>query len=223
MAEFDNFSGDYREVLNKSVRISGYGADYFAEYKARYAFNLLSNGFKGKILDYGCGVGLLSEYLKKYFPGSILHGYDTSSASIDKIDSFILDQGIFTTQRSQLDQDYDLIVVSNVLHHIPVKVRQDTFEEFRKYLPIGGKLLVFEHNPFNPFTRWIVKHCPLDRHASLLTSKMVQTFLSLTRFQRIRLEYIMFFPRPLSLFSPLERIISWCPLGAQYAIVGEKN
>jgi trans-aconitate methyltransferase len=223
MAEFDKFSGNYKEVLNQSLKISGYGAEFFAEYKARYACNLFTKGFKGKILDYGCGVGLLSNFLRKYFPRSALHGYDTSSASIDKVDNSLVGHGIFTTQIDQLDQDYDLVVVANVMHHIPTKDRQHTFDELRKFLSIGGRLLVFEHNPTNPFTRWIVKHCPLDRYATLLSSKMAQTFMSLARFRTIRLDYIMFFPRSLSLFSPFERFISWCPLGTQYAIVGEKK
>jgi SAM-dependent methyltransferase len=223
MAEFDNFSDDYKEILNESLKISGYGAEFFAEYKARYAYNLFIKGFYGKILDYGCGVGLLSNFLKKYFPASTLHGYDSSGASIEKIDSSLIDHGIFTTQSDQLDRDYDLIVVSNVLHHIPAKDRRDTFEVFRKLLSIGGRLLVFEHNPINPFTRWIVNHCPLDRNATLLTSRKAQAFMSLAKLRTIRLDYIMFFPRSLSLLSSFEHFISWCPLGAQYAIVGEKK
>jgi hypothetical protein len=42
MAEFDNFSDDYKEILNQSLKISGYGAEFFAEYKARYAYNLFT-------------------------------------------------------------------------------------------------------------------------------------------------------------------------------------
>jgi SAM-dependent methyltransferase len=223
MAEFDNFSDDYTELLNESLKLSGYGAEYFAEYKARYAFKLFIEGFKGKILDYGCGVGILSNFLRKYFPGSALHGYDISSASIDKVDSSLVDHGIFTTQSDQLDQDYDLVVVSNVMHHIPAKDRRYTFDELRRFLSNGGRLLVFEHNPINPFTRWIVNNCPLDRYATLLSSRKAQTFMSLAKLRTIRLDYIMFFPRSLSLLTPFERFISWCPLGAQYAIVGEKK
>jgi 2-polyprenyl-3-methyl-5-hydroxy-6-metoxy-1,4-benzoquinol methylase len=223
MTEFDHFSDNYEEILNQSLKISGYGAEYFAEYKARYTKRLFSKSFKGKILDYGCSVGLLSYFLKKYFPASVLHGYDTSSESIRRVDRSLVEHGIFTTQNDQLDQNYDLIVVSNVLHHIPTKNRQDSFEEFRKFLSNSGRLLVFEHNPINPFTQWIVNSCPLDKHAVLVSSRKVQFFMRLSKLRTLRLDYIVFFPKLLGWLRPFERLISWCPLGAQYAIVGEKK
>jgi SAM-dependent methyltransferase len=223
MAEFDRFSDDYKEILSQGLKISGYGAEFFAEYKARYAYNLLNKAFYGKILDYGCGVGLLSNFLKKYFPASTVHGYDTSSASIAKIDSATIKNGIFTTQSDQLDHDYELIVMSNVLHHIPAKDRQDTFAESRKRLSIGGRLLVFEHNPINLFTRWIVSHCQLDKCIALLSPKEIKAYMARAKLLRVRLDYLFFFPNFLRCLNRLERSLSWCPLGAQYAIVGERN
>ncbi len=60
---FDRFAGDYRQVLDRSVAVSGEDSTYFAEYKARYLRRLLGNNFSGKALDFGCGIGLLSGFL----------------------------------------------------------------------------------------------------------------------------------------------------------------
>ncbi|PYX98120.1 MAG: hypothetical protein DMG71_01290 [Acidobacteria bacterium] len=72
---FDQFAADYKQVLDKNVALSGEDSEYFAEYKARYLARRLSPDFTGKILDFGCGVGLLSRSLKKNLPAAKLDGY----------------------------------------------------------------------------------------------------------------------------------------------------
>jgi 16S rRNA G1207 methylase RsmC len=62
--EFDQFAGNYERVLDKSVAISGEDLSYFAQYLAR----ILGASFAGRVLDFGCGIGLLSAFLKKYVP-----------------------------------------------------------------------------------------------------------------------------------------------------------
>src|SRR5437660_5276538 len=83
--DFDRFSSDYRQILDRSVAVSGERAEYFAEYKARYIARVVGSNFNGKILDYGCGVGLLAGFLKKHLPGAAIHGYDLSRQSIDMV------------------------------------------------------------------------------------------------------------------------------------------
>ena len=50
MAEFDQYSENYKEVLNSSVDFSGEDSSYFVNYKANYIVQLLGPDFKGKIL-----------------------------------------------------------------------------------------------------------------------------------------------------------------------------
>ena len=40
-----------------------------------------------------------------------------------------------------------------------------------------GRIYIFEHNPFNPVTRWVVKHTAIDRNAVLLKPAEVRTGL----------------------------------------------
>src|SRR5262249_2235541 len=103
--EFDKFAGEYSSILNKNVAVSGEGCAYFARYKAQYLHRILPALSSGKILDFGCGVGLLCGFLKEYFPKVQLHGFDISEASVEKVSSDLKRVGCFTSDISELSRD----------------------------------------------------------------------------------------------------------------------
>ncbi len=224
MERFDTFSKEYKKILDRSVSGSGGDADYFADYKARYISKSVCGGnFSGKVLDFGCGIGLLSSFLKKYLPEATIHGYDTSKESISRVGRELLSQGLFTSDSALLESDYDLIIVSNVLHHIEPENRQQAVLESSSLLATGGRLTVFEHNPLNPLTRRVVSMCPFDKGVTLLYPREVINYLAGSGVRPVRRDYIVFFPRPLSGFRSFEPLLYWCPAGAQYAVTGEKT
>jgi 2-polyprenyl-3-methyl-5-hydroxy-6-metoxy-1,4-benzoquinol methylase len=224
VADFDQFAHDYTSVLDQCVGLSGETSQYFADYKARYLAAALADcGDVKKILDYGCGTGQLSAALKKRLPNAIHHGYDVSQASLDRVDSTLARSGRFTSDLARLDNDYDAIVMAAVLHHIPVVKRDQIIREVANRLRANGRVLIFEHNPFNPVTRWVVNQCQFDRDAVLLKPKEAIAHLRAAGLRFVRRDYIVFFPRPLSLCRPLERYLRWCPMGAQYVITGSKS
>jgi 2-polyprenyl-3-methyl-5-hydroxy-6-metoxy-1,4-benzoquinol methylase len=149
---FDRFAGDYKQVLDRSVAVSGEDSSYFAEYKARYLRRILGANFSARVLDFGCGIGLLAGLLKKYLPAIQLDGFDVSQESIGKVNPDLTSQGIFTSDLSQLRGDYGLIVIANVMHHIPPNQRPEVVNGLAKRLAHGGSLAIFEHNPANPVT-----------------------------------------------------------------------
>lgn len=204
--------------------LAGETSDYFADYKARYvAAALGAYESQPKILDFGCGIGLLSAALKKGLPSAIQHGYDVSAASIDNIETTLAQSGRFTSDLARLDNDYDAIVMAAVVHHVPIAERGDIFRDLSGRLATNGKLLVFEHNPLNPVTRWVVNQCEFDRDAVLVTPREVIDRLRDAGLTFIRREYIVFFPRVLSGCRPLERFLGWCPMGAQYVVTAVKE
>ena len=216
MAEFDQYAETYGRLLDQGVALSGETSQYFADYKARYiAAAIEPTKSRKKILDFGCGVGLLSAALKTVLPDVTLHGYDVSPESLAKIDSALLQHGRFTAEVASLDSDYDAIVMASVLHHVPVNQRTDIMVELANRLSDSGKLIVFEHNPLNPVTRWVVRQCPLDRDAILLMPGEVITRLRDAGLRHNRCDYVVFFPKLFSSCRPLERFLGWCPLGAQ--------
>lgn len=222
-AKFDEYSTSYHDVLDTAVGISGEGSEYFAEYKACYVARLVGKDFAGKILDYGCGVGLLSAFLNRKLQRAIVHGFDVSAASIEKIPADLAANGQFSAELSSLRCDYDLAVISNVMHHVPFAERQLVINDVAGRLANGGLLLVFEHNPLNPLTQWVVKHCPFDDDAVLLRPREATKYFSIAGLAVHRRDYVVFFPRMLSFLRPLEPMLRWLPAGAQYALVGEKH
>jgi SAM-dependent methyltransferase len=221
--QFDDFAGDYERILNRSVAASGEDSAYFSEYKALYLQRLLPAAFSGKVLDFGCGVGLLSSFLKKHLPASRLDGFDVSRESIQKVDAALAQQGVFTSDSEQLSIDYQLIVAANVLHHIPREQRQNVFRDLVNQLASGGNLVVFEHNPANPVTRRVVERCPFDKDAVLLPPAETIGYVNAAGLTLLRRDYIVFMPRFLAWLRPLEPGLAWLPAGAQYAVVARKN
>lgn len=223
MSEFDRFADNYRETLDRSLNFSGESSDYFLEYKARYVARTVGTAFSGKVLDFGCGVGILTGFLRKHLPHAILHGYDVSAKSIEMTGGKMEGEVFFTSDLSRLDSDYDLVILSNVLHHVPPGERIQTVSQGVRMLAGKGRVIIFEHNPFNPLTRWVVRHCPFDEDAVLLPMREACSCLRNSGLTVKKREYILFFPRILSVFRSLEPLLSWFPLGAQYAVMGEKH
>ena len=77
-------------------------------------------------------------------------------------------------------------------------------------------LAVWEHNPYNPVTRYIVATCPFDENAVLITATELAKCERKAGFRHITTRYCGFFPGPLAALRRLETAISWLPLGAQY-------
>jgi hypothetical protein len=91
-----------------------------------------------------------------------------------------------------------------------------------RVLKSGGRCYVFEHNPYNPVTRWVVARTPIDRHAILLSSREVCASLAVAGIRHIQVENLMFFPPKWRWAQPLEQALYWLPFGGQYMVFGEK-
>jgi trans-aconitate methyltransferase len=219
MSEFDRFAGNYRQILDSSLALAGDASEYFSHRKADYLSRLMGPAFAGKILDFGCGVGLLSRWLRGKFPGAQLHGFDVSADSLAAVPDELRRQGKFSADLAALDRDYDLIVVANVMHHIPPDQRDQTLTLLRERIAPTGRLVVIEHNPLNPLTRWVVATCPLDENAQLLWPAEVRRRGAAGGFAVRRKDYVTFFPSALAALAPVERWLAWLPLGGQYVTV----
>ena len=222
MAEFDSYSSNYRDLVTESVRASGEPSEYFAAYKAKYLRLKLGAAGILSVLDYGCGVGALSEQIKLEMPQARIDGFDPSQESLDRVSSRLQAEGLFRRDLDLLPCSYDLIVIANVLHHVEPGRRLNVIRCAYEKLKPGGRLVVFEHNPFNPLTRWAVSQCPFDEDAILLKSREVYKLLLSTGFHRLQRDFIVFFPRPLAFLRSLEASLTRVPFGAQYACIGTR-
>jgi len=219
--DFDKFAHDYKAILDKSLKFGGEKGEYFSSYKARYISRYIGKDFSGKILDHGCGIGLLSGILSEYFPRSTIDGFDVSQASIAHVPGRLKEQGRFTSNEDELSREYDLIVMANVLHHIEAVDRGKEIAKLKRLLKDKGRIVIFEHNPYNPLTRKIVRDSPLDKGVVLLPSPETLQYCKDAAFKGIKLDYIVFFPKALSVLRWAEPYLSWLPFGAQYAVTGQ--
>jgi 2-polyprenyl-3-methyl-5-hydroxy-6-metoxy-1,4-benzoquinol methylase len=220
---FDHFAGNYKNLLDRSLAITGETSEYFADYKARYIARTVGTQFSGKVLDFGCGIGMLSRFIRAYLPASGLDGYDVSTASVAMVDRALATQGVFTSNLEGLARDYGIVVLANVLHHVVIQARLEVILETVDRLAPRGRLMLFEHNPANPLTRWVVNQCAFDNDAVLLWPSEASEYLVRAKLRLVRRDYIVFLPRMFSWFRRFEPAFSWVPLGAQYVLVGEKG
>lgn len=217
--DFDRYWHAYEFHVDQSVRMSGESAKYFSNYKARYIARLLPE--TGKLLDFGCGIGMLSLSLQRHLKSWQIHGFDSSAGSIAAIDQRVCGKGKFSANLETLDDDYDAVVVANVLHHIAPVNRDVVLANIRERLSRRGVVFVIEHNPFNPLTRWAVSQCAFDDTAVLLWPSEVRERLRRIGLHTVRNDYIVFFPAFLRGLRALEPHLTWCPFGAQYTVVAE--
>ena len=222
LLDFDRYATNYREVLNDSVSASGESGEYFANYKAQYIARLLGTGFEGRILDYGCGIGMVTAELTKLLPRGHIEAFDQSASSIANVSPALRKKARFCSDLSEVGIA-DVIIIANVLHHVPVPDRKSLIKQLSERLSGAGCLVIFEHNPINPLTRAAVRDCPFDEDAVLLPSSEAISLCTGAGLHFVRRDYIVFFPRLLSWLRPIESVLRWLSIGAQYAVVAQNG
>lgn len=220
MSEFDKFAGNYHESLRKSLAVTRTSDEYQAEYKVRLLKNRLAQGVSGlNVLDFGCGVGLSLPYLLEQFSGSKIFATDVSEVSLDMVRARFPQVTIVGSALNTIEK-FDLIFMSTVLHHITSSVRVENLKRLRANLKPDGRLVVIEHNTYNPLTRRIVSNCPMDADAELISMRDIKKLLGASCGFKIReTGYCSFFPEPLKVLAKLDRVLKKIPLGGQYFVV----
>jgi SAM-dependent methyltransferase len=220
-AKFDAYAESYVAVHQQNVAITGEPPEYFAAYKLGCLQRLVGPSFDQPVLDYGCGVGVVTEQLGKRF--SRVEGYDPSEQSITSARNRAPGVRFHTSLAEVPDGTFGLLVMSGVLHHVNPAERAGVLKQaVAKLRPGDGRLVVFEHNPINPLTRRAVADCPFDDDAILLWPWEARRLLKEANLQAVRLRFIVFLPRLLARLRFLEPHLWAVPLGAQVMLVGTR-
>lgn len=216
--EFDEYASCYEAELRQSIPNILVEDAYFAEYKIRHIARRIRNENPLMILDFGCGIGRSLGLLRHQFPNAELWGFDVSEQSVD-IARQRTEKLSLTCNLDELPLNaFDVILAANVFHHIPHDARLDAVEQCKRLLKVDGRFFLFEHNPFNPFTRLIFERCPYDQGATMLRRQEALKLAIAAGLVVIKSDYTLFFPRQLSPFRPFEKFLGWLPLGAQYCV-----
>ena len=119
-----------------------------------------------------------------------LFGFDTSVESINEAKSLMGDDRVcLVSDLNDLPWSvrFDLVISCHVFHHIPLAERATAAKILRNRMKPSSKLVIWEHNPFNPFTRMLVKICPFDADARLLTLNTTKPCLGKTHFATLNM------------------------------------
>jgi SAM-dependent methyltransferase len=216
--KFDSYASDYVSLHERNIAITGESPEYFAVYKLRCLERFLGPDFDLPVLDYGCGVGMVTQQLSTRF--SEVHGFDPSAESVAAARDRA-PRARFHTAAEQVPEGYfGLVVMSGVLHHVRPSDREGVLRSAIQTLRPGGRLVVFEHNPLNPLTRRVVRLCPFDDDAILLWPWEALRLVRRAGINDARLRFIVFLPHALAWLRWLEPRLGAVPLGAQVMIAG---
>lgn len=227
--DFDRISYHYEEIIDSAVKsAAGEPYDYYLKIKAKeleeHVNRLGLDASRLDCVDIGCGTGRFVELLHGQFRD--VKGVEPSRGMLEKALRRGLPAGTFERGHAESipfeDSRFDIMFSSCIFHHTPKSSHGQMVREMSRVLKPGGWLFTFEHNPFNPLTRWVVSHCPVDVGVTLYRSGHIETTCREAGLVQVHTRYIVFFPRFLKRLRALEPTLHKLPIGGQYYISAKK-
>jgi SAM-dependent methyltransferase len=154
-SHFDHIAHVYDHSL------PGHVVEHYLEKRARF---VIDHCPRGDGLDVGCGTGVLASRLAA--AGYRMSGVDPSDGMLAILRERAPEVDAVPASGSQLpyeDDSFDLVLCVAVLHHVgdPAEVRR-TLEEMVRVSRPGGRVLVWDHNPRNPYWGPLMAKVPQD-------------------------------------------------------------
>ena len=221
IGDFDEYAKSYDKLLSGALGLFGNENSYYAFRKVEL-FSQLEGPRPQRILDFGCGVGSVIHHLFEFFPDADIWGTDPSAASLE-IAHRANPRMHCVNENDIPGQYFDVVVISNVLHHIHKSVRVAQLQRISQCLVTGGKIVIFEHNRLNPITRRIVDRCEFDEGVELLSKCSCEEMMESTgNFKDFDSGYFLVIPSFLKKVRNIERIFERVPLGAQFWLTAKR-
>jgi SAM-dependent methyltransferase len=224
--DFDAFAEDYEDELNRGLALSGEGWSFYARGRVEWLARCLDrlHFTPRRILDFGCGTGLATRFFLELLDVQSVLGVDLSAKSLDvaRAEHAGLPADFRLAGDHRPDGTCDLAFCNGVFHHVPPADRPEAMRYVVDCLRPGGLFALWENNPWNPGTRYVMSRVPFDRDAVMLSARETAACMQGAGLVPLRTDYCFFFPRFARMFRFLEPYLAWLPLGAQYQVLGRK-
>jgi trans-aconitate methyltransferase len=226
MGDFDHYSSDYDTILAKGLSISGEDKHYFARGRVAWLAQCLEKirMRAESLIDYGCGIGTSTPLFFELLGVEQFIGLDSSVMSLEVArKAYHLERAnFFHPDKYQPVGEIDIGFCNGVFHNIPPKERASTIKYLHRCLRPGGILALWENNPWNPGTRYVMNRIPFDRDAVMLSSIEMRRIVKECGFELLRTDFLFIFPRTLRFLRWTEPLLSRLPLGGQYQVLCRK-
>lgn len=226
--DFDGFADSYEEMINQAVAFAVREHAFYIDVKREHILRLAQQHFANlenlNVLDLGCGLGAYHPGLEGTFRE--LHGADVSAQSVKLAAARHLFVRYATYDGSHLpygDGQFSMVFTICVMHHVPPPQWESFVAEAYRVTTFGGLMLVFEHNPYNPLTQYIVKTCDMDEDAVLLRPAKLRRMFRSAGFTDVFTRTIISIPPTGRLLTRIDSLLGNLPFGAQYYLCATKK
>lgn len=105
-----------------------------------------------RVLEMGCGIGTLTGLLVKHVPNGTLLAVDLSPVSIERAKAALghhhqLDLRVADVVADSLPGPFDLIILPDILEHIPLELHPTLFKRLCADLAPGGRIVIHSPEP----------------------------------------------------------------------------
>lgn len=133
---------------------------HYLEKRVRFIKGVLKSG---SVLDVGCGTGALAARLMR--EGYEVSGVDSSAGMLEECRKKGFNK-VFQARSTELPfgpASFDLVLSIAAFHHIGSEESvAGTVKEMVRVCRPGGKILIWDHNPLNPYWKVFMKRLPWD-------------------------------------------------------------
>jgi SAM-dependent methyltransferase len=224
--KFDEYNVTYDIALARGLSISGKDKDYFARHRIAWLADGLQQLHQQPkaVMDFGCGTGSATLLLFDLIGTQSVVAIDTAAKCLDVAKRTRAREHAQFLAYSQYkpSEQIDLAYSNGTFHHIPPNERAAAVNYVYRSLRPGGLFALWENNPWNPGTRYVMSRIPFDRDAIPLTPSEASHLLQASGFEALRTDFLFIFPRMLRWFRGIEPLLSKLPLGAQYQVLSRK-
>jgi len=217
--DFNTTQKTYKQIVEEAISFSGQGLDFYTNVKADAVRRIFDREkiTSPRLLDLGCGHGFIHPLLTDL--GCEVIAVETANEVLSlarkenpNVD-YIAYDGCTLPFYSQ---SFDIVLTICVMHHVAPPQWLAFLKEARRVLRPTGRVIIFEHNPLNPLTRYVVSRNKIDADAVLVSHFRLNRMLKASGFKAIQSRFILFTPFSHPIVRHAETILERVPLGAQY-------